>query len=121
MQKNKKINIEFLEKIINYLKTIPDEKWIVEKVRDENSRGCVMSHIFDYGEKYNYGGSDMWDLFEECFATTFMIYPVNDGENPKYKQKTPKARCLKYLNNMLIGKEKTTSELLEEYEKKMLK
>lgn len=51
------------------------------------------------------------------WATTFMIYPVNDGENPKYTQETPKQRCLAYLKDLRDGKEKNTRQLMAEYEK----
>ena len=40
------------------------------------------------------GGTALWDWFEANIATTYMIYPVNDGTAPRYQQKTAKERCI---------------------------
>lgn len=109
-----------IDDLILYLEKTKPENWIVDKVRTKDGRGCVMSHIFDFGggdEKNEAGftkGGEAWDFFEEVWATTYMIYPVNDGENKKYQQPTPKERCIAYLKDLRDGKEKTTQDYMNE-------
>ena len=57
---------------------------------------------------------DKDNFFEENIATTYMIYPVNDGKHPKYQQSTPKARSIAYLKDLRDEKEKTTSDYMNE-------
>lgn len=104
-----------IQKLIDYLETTKEENWIIDRVRTKDGKGCVMSHIFDFGGGDN-GGSNAWDFFEEVWATTYMIYPVNDGQNPKYQQKTPKERCIAYIKELRDGKEKTTQDHWKESE-----
>jgi hypothetical protein len=101
-----------LDEIISFIERTDDDKWCVDVVRTECGRGCVMSHIFDMG------GNFFWEMFESMYATTYMIYPVNDGENPKYQQSTPKERILAYLRDMKDGKVKTTQQLMDEFDEK---
>lgn len=105
-----------LQDLIDYIESTKEENWIVDRVRDKDNNGCVMSHIFDFGGGDN-GGGDAWDFFEGMWATTYMIYPVNDGEHPQYKQSTPKQRCIAYLKDLRDGKQKNTRQLMDEYEK----
>lgn len=113
-----------IQDLIDYLEKTNEDDWIVDRVRKsaEEKKGCVMSHIFDFGggdERDESGftkGGNAWDFFEEVFATTYMIYPVNDGENKKYQQKTAKERCIAYIKDLRDGKEKTTQDYLKEDE-----
>jgi len=64
------------------------------------------------------GGDDTtlntaWDWFEAAVATTYMVYPVNDGKNPDYPQDTARERCIAYMKNLQSGKEMTTDVLME--------
>lgn len=115
---------KFLKEIIDYLSDIPEDAWLVDRVISRDfARCCVMGHIFKKG-KTDEEGSGYWDLFESMVATTYMIYPVNDGTNPKYQQPTPKQRNLAYLNDILEGREETTMECMDrcmaEYNAKQL-
>ena len=109
-----------IESLITYLEATQESDWIVDRVRTKDGKGCVMSHIFDWGggdEKDDNGwtkGSQAWDWFEEIWATTYMIYPVNDKQHSKYQQDTPKQRCIAYLKDLRDGKEKNTQQLWEE-------
>jgi hypothetical protein len=96
-----------LEAIINFLEGTTEESWCTDVVKTEDGKSCLFGHIFDFG------GKDLFYWFENI-ANTYMVYPVNDGENPKYQQPTPKQRCIAYLKNLQNGKEKTIYELLEE-------
>lgn len=122
---------ERLDWIITELAKIPDELWRTDTVRETHdgvTTNCVMGHIFDIGggdepteisfgngPKVN-GGGLLWDWFEDRWATTYMIYPVNDGERPDYPQPTPRERCLAYLRDLRDGKAKSTEDLWAEDE-----
>jgi hypothetical protein len=81
-----------------------------------------MGHLVNwyYGPGYQGAVSEIWDNFEEIWATTYMIYPVNDGKNSKYQQKTAKDRVIAYLEDLNSGKEKTTYQLMNEQLKKKI-
>lgn len=109
--------ISDLKAFISYLESTKDEEWCVDIVRSKgNKQNCVMGHLTNwvYGKEYEGNIVGAWDLFEEIWATTYMTYPVNDGESPKYKQDTPKKRMIVYLQDLLDGKEKTTNQLMNE-------
>ena len=119
-----------IESLIDYLEQIPDDLWLVDRVR-KDGRNCVTGHIFNYGggddNKDEYGtngGTLARDWFENTWATTYMIYVINDGETPtwmneNYDQPTPKARVLAYIKNLRDGKEKNTRQLMEEDAKRV--
>ncbi len=108
--KNLKFHIDNpLQKIIHYLENTKDEQWCVSVCATVKKEYCVMGHIF------NIGGSWLWDWFEECIATEFMIFSVNDGHNKSYQQATPKERCIAYLKDVQSGKVKTSYELMQEH------
>jgi len=97
-----------IDELILYLENTKDETWCTDVVKTNDGKSCVMGHVFDFG------GNKMWELFEAMIATTFMIYPVNDGEHPNYQQPTAKERCIAYLKAVKEGKEKTSYQLWEE-------
>lgn len=110
----------FLSRFIKYLEKTTDDQWQIDKVGEpEMKKWCVMGHLFCWarGPKEDEERANrLWNYFESVIATTYMIYPVNDGQNTYYKQKTPKARCIAYLNNLKNGKEKTTLQHLQDYD-----
>ncbi len=116
-----------LEAFIAYLETTTDDEWQTDTVRNQdNSKNCVMGHLVNwaYGKDYNGNVAPIWDWFEESWATTYMVYPVNDGQSPTwmnhgYDQVTPKARVIAYLRNLLDGRELTTYEIMDEHESQM--
>jgi hypothetical protein len=87
-----------LEPFIAYLEHTNDDEWLVDIVRSQgNVQNCVMGHLVNwfYGKDYVGSISIAWDTFEEMWATTYMIYPVNDGKSPgwmnfAYDYPTPK-------------------------------
>lgn len=121
-QKEEQYGFE-INDLISYLEKTKETDWIVDRVRMPDGKGCVMSHIFDFGGGDNRDskgftkGSIAWDFFEEVWATTYMIYPVNDGTDPRYKQSTPKQRVIAYLKDLAIGKEKNTRDHWNDYSK----
>jgi len=99
-----------LENIISYMERTDADKWAINVVRT-GEKNCFFGHLF------NFAGSLLWDLFEESYATTFMIYPVNDGKNPLYQQPTAKERVIAYLKDLRDGKAQTTQDIFDEYDK----
>lgn len=101
-------NKKFIRDIIEYLEKTDDSTWCIDVVKTKDSKNCLFGHLFDLG------GGKMIDMFEVIVATTYMVYPVNDGEHPKYKQVTPKLRCIAYLQDILYGKAKSTMQLMND-------
>lgn len=109
-----------LDAVISYMETTVEEAWRTETVRSaDGSTNCFFGHLFNMGAD-DEQGSALWNWFEELWATTYMIYPVNDGRNEKYQQKTPKKRVLAYLRALADGTEMTTGQSMEaEYQRRM--
>lgn len=110
-----------LDSFIAYLEATKPEDWATDVVRTRDGKNCVMGHLVRWFHGDNNEGSisPIWDLFEEMWATTYMIYPVNDGDSPpwmnyKYDQSTAKERVVAYLKNLNSGREKTTGQLWDE-------
>lgn len=109
--KSNSVTIEVdIQRIIEFIKRTDDDKWCTDVVKTQDGKSCIMGHIFDMG------GNMLWELFESVFATTYMIYPVNDGTHPTYKQTTPKERILAYLSDLRDGKASTTQDIEEDYD-----
>ena len=61
--------------------------------------------------------NSVWDVFESSWSTSYVVYPVNDGANPRYQQPTPKQRNIAYLRALAAGEEDTTMVgMQKEYE-----
>lgn len=103
-----------LDDLILFLERTKDEEWCTDVVKTKDGKNCVMGHVFDFG------GNKFWGLFECMVATTYMIYPVNDGEHPDYKQVTAKERCIAYLKDIQLGKQKTSYQLFDDYDSKII-
>ena len=100
-----------LDVIIPYMENTTEESWCENVVKTKDGKNCLFGHLFDLG------GGELFDWFENI-ATTYMVYPVNDGKNENYQQPTPKQRCVAYLKDLQSGKAKTTYQLMdEEYER----
>lgn len=99
--------------VVEYLQNTEECSWNVDTVRSEDySKNCLFGHLFNMGvdEKHsNY----IWNWFEESVSTTYVIYSINDGKNPKYQQETPKQRVLAYIDAIIKGDEMTTYESMD--------
>lgn len=110
-----------------FLEATGDDDWNTETVRSADGKSnCLFGHLFNFGTELalTRGGTDedaqkyanrTWEAFEETWATTYVIYPVNDGKHPKYQQDTPKQRVLAYLDALLAGEEETTYQSMESW------
>lgn len=97
-----------LDNIIAYLENTTEESWCTDVVKTNDGKNCLLGHLFDFG------GNRVMDIFEECVATTYMFYSVNDGTHPKYKQESPKQRILAYIKDIKSGVQPSTQKLMEE-------
>lgn len=101
-----------LEAVIKFMEATDESEWQTDVVRSKDGKqNCFFGHLFNMGADED-EANRIWDWFEARWATTFMLYPVNDGENPKYQQSTSKARVLAYLNALLSGEEENSFALM---------
>jgi hypothetical protein len=116
-ENNPKLSIDV---VIEYMESTSEASWCEKVVRTKEGGNCFFGHLFAMG-KDEEESNLLWNWFEECYSTTYMIYPINDGEHPNYQESTPKQRVLSYLKNLRDKKEMTTYESMDyemaEYEK----
>ena len=105
-----------LQQIIDYMEATTEESWGVDVVRNSKTgQNCFFGHLFNM-ESDEKEANRLWDWFENI-ATTYMVYPVNDGQNSLYQQPTPKQRVIAYLKDLRDGKAKNTYQIMDEYHK----
>lgn len=103
-----------LQSIIAYMEATEEDSWQTGTVRSKDgTKNCFFGHLFAMGGSDEQGDT-LWHRFEDRWATTYMIYPVNDGEDPAYPHATPKQRILAYLRDLSDGTAKSTPVLMEE-------
>lgn len=108
-------SLRTLDEFIAYCETTRPEDWLEGRVRSlDNSQNCCFGHLINwyYGKDYEGEIGIVWDYFEDRWATTYMIYRVNDGEHPNYQQETARERVIAYLKNLNSGLEKSTADYL---------
>ena len=104
-----------LKEILEHLKTTSEDSWCVEVCANKDlTKWCLKYHLNAMSKE---GRIDYLYFFEECIATQRMYYPVNDGENPKYQQPTPKQRCIAYIEAIIDWSERSLQDEFEVQEK----
>lgn len=90
------------------LEPIPEENWMVGDFTDGVSKCCGSGHFMRLrspGQKYLYSSwtaiNTMTPIVAEFNESS--IAAVNDGENPKYQQPTPKQRVMALLDDMIAA------------------
>lgn len=102
-----------LDDVISYMEATDPETWNLDTVRSQDGKNnCFFGHLFNMGRDEQ-EANRIWGWFEEAWATTYRIYPINDGQNPRYQQPTSKERVLAFLYALRAGKELTTMEQME--------
>lgn len=103
-----------LASVIAYMEGTEEDAWRVDTVRSaDGTTNCFFGHLFNMGGN-DARGNLLWEGFEEAWATTYMIYPINDGSDSRYPQATPKQRVLAYLRDLNSGAQKTVPQVMEE-------
>lgn len=108
-----------------YLGQTPADAWNLNTVRShDGTKNCFFGHLYNFGAQQilDAGGTEaesekyanhLWAAFEESWATSYKIYAINDGENPKYQQATARGRVLAYLDALAAGTEMTTYQSMD--------
>ena len=108
------VRLENLDAIIAHMEATAEDSWRVDTVRSKDgATNCFFGHLFAMAPDDEHG-SALWSGFENLWASTYMVFPINDGTNPRYPQATPKQRVLAYLRDLRDGNAKAAPELLEE-------
>lgn len=108
------LQLQKLDSVIAYMEATEENAWRVDTVRSaDGTTNCFFGHLFNMGGT-DARGNELWNGFENVWASTYMIYPINDGTDSRYPQATPKQRVLAYLRDLNTGAAKTVPELMEE-------
>lgn len=75
---------------------IPDEQWCVGVSYDKQERRCASGHCSVLGGEFN----ALNRLFPTVGFRKILPAVINDGEDPRYQQPTPKARILAALRDL---------------------
>lgn len=103
-----------LDPVIAYMEATEEDTWRVDTVRSaDGTTNCFFGHLFSMGGT-DARGNELWDRFESAWASTYRLYPINDGEDLAYPQDTPKQRVLAFLRDLNSGAVMTTPEQMEE-------
>lgn len=124
-----------LDDIIAMVEVSSEDAWQVDVVRSaDGTRNCFFGHLHAYGMHLaahltddilpdylrhtgatapEWVATQLWDWFENEWASTYAIYPVNDGTNPRYPQPTPRTRVLAYLHALRSGEQMTTFQQMD--------
>ncbi|WP_422758948.1 hypothetical protein [Paenarthrobacter sp. C1] len=108
------LKLRRLDPVIAYMEATSEDAWQVDTVRSaDGSTNCFFGHLFNMGGT-DVRGNALWEGFESAWATTYRLYPINDGEHPGYPQPTPKQRVLAFLRDLNSGAVLTTPQQMEE-------
>lgn len=108
------LQLKRLDPVIEYMEATDEDSWQVDTVRStDGTTNCFFGHLFEMGVT-EARGNELWFGFENRWASTYMIFPINDGTDSRYPQATPKQRILAYLRDLNTGAAKTGPELMEE-------
>ncbi len=90
---------------IKKFEAIPEEKWCVNELENEDGQRCALGHTMALGGRLNLFQTPteetiiLQNLFkEEC---GFQIAHINNGMDRRYQQPTPKQRVLNALYDKL--------------------
>ena len=117
-----------LDLIIEHLESTAADDWQTDVVRRDDpngvTRNCFFGHLYDLAggddpfpveAKYRPEtcGSHWWNWFENRWATTFRLYPINDGQDHEYPQATAKERVIAFLRDLRSGRQLATEASMD--------
>jgi hypothetical protein len=101
---------------IAYMEATSEESWTTDVVRSaDGSANCFFGHLFASAGGDEARANRMWDEFEWRWASTYMLYPVNDGTDSRYQQTSPKQRVLAYLRDLRDHRVKSSLDYDEQH------
>lgn len=110
-----------LRPFIEYLIATDEGEWQVGVVRNvRNTKNCLFGHLVNwyYGKDHTGDITSCWDVFEAMWACAEEVYPINDGKDPRYPQRTPKQRVVAFMKDLWLGITPPTWRSMElEYER----
>lgn len=106
------MELQELKQDYEFFSSIPAERWITGDYCDDFGR-CAIGHRFAIetfitGQlnqdiiRYENGISD---IYENMWGARRTLPDINDGEDPRYPQSTPKERVLAFLLDAIKAKE----------------
>lgn len=108
------LQLQNLDRVIAYMEASEEDAWRVDTVRSaDGTTNCFFGHLFKMGGN-DARANALWNGFENVWASTYMIFPINDGTDARYPQATPKQRVLAYLRDLNTGAAKAVPQLMEE-------
>jgi hypothetical protein len=108
------LRLKRLDPVIAYMEATDEDAWQVDTVRSaDGATNCFFGHLFNMGGT-DERGSALWGGFESTWASTYRLFPINDGTDPDYPQTTPKQRVLAFLHDLNSGAVMTTPQQMEE-------
>lgn len=84
-----------LQPFIQYPLDTEESEWRVDTVRNKD----VISPA--------------WDYFEAAWSTTYEVYDINDGNDERYQQPTPRQRCIAFMKDLSLGRQPPTWQAME--------
>jgi hypothetical protein len=104
--------LEFTNEFIDFCLPIPEDKWCIGKLHNDRGQHCFLGHL------ENCGKDDVRPFIcpvLRVISDSSMIYLINNGDDERYQQPTPKQRVLAAFNdvkNVLLSEKR--SKLLSE-------
>lgn len=77
-----------LEEFRDYFAGIPEEKWCVIEIENDSGQRCAMGHLVCVG------ASEAFNTFRDLLGNSVSVTSINNGDNPRFPQPTPRARIL---------------------------
>lgn len=97
---------------INKFEAIPEEKWCIEKWADDDKR-CAFGHCGVNTDNFLSYPSEAKGL-ADLFPLSCVVFDINDGDDKRYQQPTPKQRILAALYDIKKAQSPTYPDLTKE-------
>lgn len=98
------------EELLNYLESIPNEKWSIDAQSVKEGRFCFGMHICVYADSLEYNNEKylrLWQWLKEKEIGSWIRFDVEEGKLKQYQQPTQKERCISFfkdrMNNIGVG------------------
>lgn len=83
---------------IRKFEAIPELLWCIDALEDDQGRRCALGHC--YGTQMDGCTSESMALCAVIFIGHGSVPDINNGEDPRYQQPTPKQRILAALRDI---------------------
>lgn len=87
---------ETIQQVLDVITPIPEDKWTIKYHIDDKGRRCFYGHLNEINLNLSKKIREIGNNINLKFTS------VNDGDDKKYQQNTPKQRVIAALNDLLI-------------------